>query len=101
MASRLSLHNELLQFEDHVYFQPPESKKLVYPCIKYERSSGLSEYADNKTYAYKQSYNIMRISKDPDSEDKIKQMLLHFPMSRFNTHYVKDNLNHDVIVIYY
>lgn len=100
MADRLALHNELLQFEDHVYFQPPESVKLIYPCIIYERSSGVSEYADNKTYSYRQAYNIMRVSKDPD-DDKIKEMLFHFPMSRFNTHYVKDNLNHDVIVIFY
>lgn len=101
MATRLELHNELLQFCDNVYFQPGPSFQIKTPCIIYERSSGLSEYADNKTYKYGQAYNIKWISKDPDCEDKIRAMLDHFPMSRFNRHYTDNNLNYDVIIIYY
>ena len=42
MASRLNLHNSLIEAlgTKSVYFQPPESVKLVYPCIIYEESKG-------------------------------------------------------------
>lgn len=39
MANRLNLHEEFatLLGSNNVYFQPPESVKLNYPCIKYSR----------------------------------------------------------------
>ena len=38
---------------EKVYFQPPESVKLVYPCILYEYSRASHIYADNITYLFK------------------------------------------------
>ena len=36
---------------DHkVYYQPPENLKLTYPCIIYETSDILSNFADNNPY---------------------------------------------------
>lgn len=32
---------------DHVYFQPPETVKMKYPAIKYERSDMEIMHADN------------------------------------------------------
>lgn len=98
--TRLELHEKLLTVCPRAYFQPPESFKMTYPCIRYERSSGLSEYASNYTYKYNQAYNILYISKDPDSEGIIRQLLQLFPTIRYVRHYIADNLNHDLFTLY-
>lgn len=98
--TRLEIHNKLLTVCDHVYFQTPETFKMTYPCIRYERSSGLSEYASNFTYKFNQGYNLTYISKDPDSEEIIKSLLLMFPTIRYVRHYTADNLNHDLFTLY-
>lgn len=104
MASRLSLHQKLLALlpagKQYVYFQPPESTKMSYPCIVYARSSGDTKYADNIPYNYTKAYDITVIDKDPDSAI-VDAMFTAFPMSRYNRHFVSDNLNHDVFVVYY
>ena len=43
MASRLNLQDKLEEVlgSKQVYFQPPESLKLKYPCIVYSRSNNL------------------------------------------------------------
>lgn len=103
MADRLDLHEELCDVlgSRNVYFQPPATVTMKYPCFVYERSSGLSPKADNKNYTYHQSYTITYISKDPDSLDLIRRFVLKFPQSRYNTHFTRDNLNHDTFSLYY
>ena len=82
-----------------VYFQPPETIKLTYPCIIYSRDSANTIYANNKPYCNTWRYQLMVIDKDPDSV--IPKILATLPMCRFNRHYTKNNLNHDVFNIYY
>lgn len=48
MASSLDLQREFQALCKNVYFQPPESVKLLYPCIVYKRSAGDTRFADNK-----------------------------------------------------
>ena len=98
--TRLELHNKLITFCNHVYFQPPSEVKMKYPCIRYERASGLSEQANNMNYKFNQAYNIVYISKDPDSEEIIKNLMFYFPMIRYVRHYKADNLNHDLFTLY-
>lgn len=83
----------------NVYFQPPETVKMQYSCIVYERYSGDTVFADNKPYSYSQRYKVTVIDKNPDSEilDKVAEL----PMSTFDRHYTADNLNHDVYDLYY
>ena len=102
MASRLSLQSELeaLLGSRNVYFQPPESIRLNYPCIIYSRSSGEIEFANDMPYGYTKSYDVTIIDQDPDSEF-VDKMYMAFPMIRFNRHYTSDNLNHDVFTIFY
>lgn len=102
MDRRLQLHEELVELlgTDHVYFQPPESVRLKYPCIVYERGSGNTEFANNRTYTYRDQYQLTVIDPDPDNE-VIDQIIWHFPMNRKGRHYTADNLNHDIINIYY
>lgn len=104
MASRLSLHEKLLALfpanKQYVYFQPPESVKMKYPCIVYERTSADIKYADNLAYNYTKAYQVTIIDLDPDSE-YVDKLFTAFPMTRFVRHFVSDNLNHDVFIIYY
>lgn len=102
MDRRLRLHEELctLLGSRNVYFQPPESIRMTYPCIVYERGSGNSRFANNMPYTYRDQYQLTVIDPDPDNET-IDRLLMHFPMSRKGRHYTADNLNHDIINIYY
>lgn len=99
---RLELHEKLCTIlgSRNVYFQPPGTLKMNYPCIRYERDRGQHTYADNRTYIYRQAYQITCITKDPDS-DLHERIIEEFPETNFNRHYVADNLNHDVLILYY
>lgn len=101
MASRTELHEKLCELLGSrcVYYQPPETIKMVYPCIVYERNDIDILHADNQGYTYNVSYRITYIDKNPDSE--MVNKIASLPSCRFNRHYTFENLNHDVFVIYY
>lgn len=101
MPNRLDLHEYLCGVlgSRNVYFQPPESVKLVYPAIVYELSNINNRYANDGVYIQADSYKVTFISKSPDSE--ITRALSKIPTCRFNTGFVSDNLYHKVFTIYY
>lgn len=101
MVNRPLLHAELVKIlgSENVYFQPPESIKINYPAIIYSRSDIDNRFANDNVYLQDHAYQVIVVDKDPDSE--IVHKLSKFPMSRFDRHYVADNLNHDVFTIYY
>lgn len=98
---RLQFHGILCEIlgSEYVYFQPPESVKLHYPCIVYNRATGLSNYADNLTYMFRVNYEVIYISKDPDNEVILE--LAKLPYSSMGRAYTADNLNHDSFNIYF
>lgn len=102
MASRLKLQEELEELlgTKNVYFQPPATVKIKYPCFIYEYASGDTIFADNKPYHYTRRYDLKFIDRDPDSEipDKVA---MHFPMCRSDRNYKADNLNHWAFSLYY
>ncbi len=102
MASRLSLQSELETFlgSRNVYFQPPESVRIQYPCIIYKRKIGDTKFANNLPYIFDKAYEIMIIDKNPDSE-LVDKFAMKFPKSRFDRHFTTDNMNHDVFVVYF
>jgi len=101
MGQRTELHAILADIlgSSAVYFQPPETIKIKYPCIIYERSYNDVRFADNNPYSTKHRYTLTVIDKNPDSElpDKIAAL----PMCRSNRMFTNDNLNHYVFDIYY
>lgn len=101
MANRLELHEILCEAlgSRHVYYQPPESVKMVYPAIVYARNTVSTRHADNAIYKQVVGYSVTVIDEDPDSE--IPDRISRLPMCRFDRHFVSDNLNHDVFTIYY
>ena len=84
---------------DHVYFQPPESVQMTYPCIVYVRSSIRTRHAANLPYSLHKQYTVTVIDKDPDSA--IPDRIAALPLCSFDRHYTADNLNHDVFQLYY
>ena len=88
-------------FEDicpNVYYQPPESVRMVFPCIVFSRNTIQPRYADNKPYALHTSYTMRYITKEPDNP--VVETLALLPNCKHTNHYVKDNLHHDSYTIY-
>lgn len=101
MNKRLELHNKLVALlnSNNVYFQPPSTIKIQYPCIIYRRSSLDLKRANDLLYNKKTGYTITLIDSNPDNNINDKLILL--PFCSFDRHYTADNLNHDVYTIYY
>jgi hypothetical protein len=101
MAQRLELQailTEILQ-TDQVYFQPPPSVHMDYPCIVYRRDYEQTQFADDKPYARKKRYQVTVIDRDPDSgiPDKIAEL----PLCVYDRFYTAENLNHDVFKLFF
>lgn len=101
MASRLELQTKLEELlgSENVYYQPPESIKMEYPAIVYTKSNIQSRFANNKSYSQMTSYDITVMDKRPDNE--VIRKLLELPYCSFDRHYKSNNLNHDVLTLYY
>lgn len=99
MARRLELQSVLGALCGNVYFQPPASLQMVYPCIVYGRYIGLASFANDKPYRYTECYQITVIDRDPDSA--LLAPVAALPMCRKNRSFVANNLNHDVYVLYF
>lgn len=102
MKTRLDLHDELCSIlgSTNAYYQPPESLRMVYPCIVYSRNSDFSATADNRLYLHEHSYQVTYVTYDPDS-DIPDEILKHFPKCRSASPYVSDNLYHYPFDLYY
>lgn len=99
--SRLELQAKLEELlgSRNVYYQPPSSIRMRYPAIVYSRKNLDNKYANNQAYLRTRAYKVIVIDEDPDSD--IVERVSTFPCCNFDTHYVSDNLNHDVFTIYY
>lgn len=82
---------------NNVYFEPPASLKMKYPCIRYSRSRIDTVNADNTTYLANRRYDIIAIYQDPDS-DLADRILFNNEDLKFSNErrYVADGLHHDV-----
>lgn len=99
MGTRLELHSMLQAAlgSDNVYFQPPPSVKMVYPCIKYERSDATTRFGDNNPYFREKLYKLTLMDTNPDSS--ILEVIAALPKCIFDRHYTASGLNHDVFTI--
>lgn len=102
MDRRPELHQKLKKLFDrdpHVYFQPPESTKLNYPCIVYKLTGYPEKTANNRPYFEHRQYQLTVIDKDPDSVLRERTAQLKF--CRYIRPFVADDLNHFVFELYY
>ena len=101
MAPRLELHAVLIDIlgSGNVYFQPPPTVQMQYPCIVYKRDDERVNHADNKPYNRRKRYQIMVIDKDPDSD--IPDEIAELPLCGFDRFYTADNLNHYIYNLFF
>jgi hypothetical protein len=101
MAQRLELQDLLVNVlgSSNVYFQPPPTVKMQYPCIVYHRDSADTIFADNKPYKYDKRYQIIVIDPNPDSD--IPDKIAALPMCVYDRFYAAENLNHDVYNLFF
>jgi hypothetical protein len=101
MAQRLELQAILTDIleTDNVYFQPPPTIQMEYPCIVYHRDYVLTEFADDAPYKQRKRYLVTVIDPDPDSgiPDKVAAL----PLCVYDRFYTADNLNHDVYKLFF
>lgn len=93
-----TLLKELLD-SDQVYFQPPPSINMTYPCIVYHLDTESVKRANNKAYNRQKGYRVTVMDWNPDSEipDKIGDL----PRSRFSRKYTAEKLNHFVYIVFF
>ncbi len=84
---------------ENVYYQPPESIRMNYPAIVYERDHIRHGRADNISYRTHTAYRITLVDYEPDSI--VIDKLLKMPYCSHVSHNVVDNLNQDIFTIYY
>lgn len=101
MSQRLELQALLITLvgSTNVYFQPPPSKDIQYPCIVYNRDNSSTDFANNRPYRNKKRYQVTVIDSDPDSAipDKVEAL----PLCSFSRAFVSDELNHVVFNLFY
>lgn len=78
---------------DNVYFQPPASIHMAYPCFVYSYESSDNFHADDMKYLTNYRYALTYITKDP-LPDEIMAILDAMPYTRLTRHYEADNLHH-------
>lgn len=91
--------NRIMGTTKRVYFQPPASIKMIYPCIVYSLDDVDAEFANNLPYALTKKYTVMVITKDPDTDLPMK--VAQLPMCTMSRAYTADNLYHYVFDLYY
>lgn len=100
MATQEALQKKLKEMFDggNVYYQPPG--RMDYPAIRYEIDDIENTHANNLTYRVSRRYKVTVIDRLPDNP-VIEKLLREMPMCSYDRHYVSDNLNHDVLTLYY
>nr|DAP46035.1 MAG TPA: tail completion protein [Caudoviricetes sp.] len=101
MGTRIELQHLLEELfgSKEVYYQPPETIKMSYPSIVYEKVGLAIKKANDGVYKKDKRYSIVVIDKRPDNP--VIDKILELPMASYDRHYVADNLNHDALTLYF
>lgn len=99
MGQRLELQQLLLTIVPNVYYQPPESLKMQYPCIVYSRDDEQTFYADGIPYVRRKGYQITVMDQDPESV--IADEVANLPTARFDRSFTANQLNHNVYNLFF
>lgn len=102
MDRRLTLQEELEKVlgSRNVYFQPPETLKMKYPCIRYSKTRPMVSHADNIGYFNKSHYELIVMDTDPDTDipDRLVESL---PYCYIDRYYKSNNLTHCALDLYF
>lgn len=101
MGQRLKLQEllERIQGNDSVHFQPGRNTEMEYPCILYNVDGLNTQWADNITYDQIIEWQVVVITRDPDSETW--REIGRLPRSSLTRTAVVDNLYHYYFTLYF
>jgi hypothetical protein len=101
MGQRQTLQTllEAIPGVEKVYFQPPASLQMVYPCIRYRLDDIDIRHANNKPYKHENRYEIMVITRDADNS--IVDVIKNMATCAFDRSYTADNLYHFVFRLFF
>ena len=85
--------------KQHVWFQPPSSVYLTYPCILYSLSSKEILSANNGKYRTRNKYTLTLIDRDPESI--LQARIESLPYCAFDRVFSVDGLHHYTYTIYF
>ena len=84
---------------DHVFFQPPSTVKMDYPCVTYSLDGMKILRADSINYKKFYRYRVVLMDWDPDTE--LVDKLVDIPyFSSMGQHYTNNNLHHWTFTFY-
>lgn len=94
LSTRIELQRYLERVlgSKNVYFEPPETLKMRYPCIVYNLSRMNPTNADNLSYRVSQEYDIQYITREPEVD--IPMRLAYTKRFRAGQHFVADGMHH-------
>ena len=97
--TRLTLQGKLEEIlgSRNVYYNPPESQKMNFPCIVYTKTYIKGIHADNNKYLDFTTYKITVVSKTPDHP--AGKAIHNLPTTEFSTNYVKNGFYHEVYIL--
>lgn len=98
-SERIKLNARFKPFTSNVYFQPPSSVTLIYPCIVYKKEPIEGVHANNLYYKMRRPYQVTVIDRDPDSTIA-EDILESFKYCNMISEFTADNLNHTVLRLY-
>ena len=90
---RQTLQAKLQELCPHVYFQPPASISMSYPCFVFSYQDDTKFHADDKPYFVFDRYSITYITKEAYPTD-VLDALDAIRYCDFDRHYTSDNLHH-------
>lgn len=102
MSNRLILEEKLrgILGNDNVYFQPPSSIKLHYPCIIFELTRTNVARADNTAYKLINEYHLKHLFRSLKNEKK-DALLSEFMMISHDNRFIADGLYNDEFTLFY
>lgn len=87
---------------DTVYYDPPTSIQMQYPCFRFTMNNTDSKYADNIHYINTKRWALTYITRDVEEIDMvIKKVLDAFKYCTHETTFKSDNLNNVVFNLYF
>ena len=105
MANELKweqIRDILYTIRETVYFDPPTSVRMDYPCFRFVMNNTDSRYADNIHYMNHKRWAITYITRDvEDAEQVVKPVLNAFKYCTHETTYRAENLEHVVFNLYF
>lgn len=102
MGKRTYLQEQLqnIMGSNKVYYDPPESTTMTYPCIRYSLNKQITKYANDKKYYKRTVYTITLIDKSSISGEKTCALLDELDYCSFDRAYTSDGIHHYIYNIY-